>query len=289
MSLYDKSICFIGAGSMAEAIVRGLIGERRVQPGLVTATNRSNMNRLDELGNAYGVRAARDEAARRAAVAEADIVVLAMKPKDAAAAIAALKPAFHPGQLIVSVIAGLSIATIAAMLPPDTPVVRTMPNTSSMIGLGATGVSYSVDVTVRQRELAREMFESIGIVCEVEEQLLDIVTGVSGSGPAYIYYVMEAMIAGGVRGGLDEATARALTLQTVRGAAEMVHQTGEEPSELRAKVTSPNGTTQAALELMTADGVDRSITSAVMRAAERAGELGAAIAASLADDKPSSH
>ena len=288
MSLYEKCICFIGAGSMAEAVVRGLIGERRVQPGLITVTNRANLARLDELGNAYGVRAARDEASRLQAVAEADIVVLAMKPKDVAAAVAALKPAFHPGQLIVSVIAGLSIETIAAMLLPDMPVVRTMPNTSSMIGLGATGISYSVDVTVRQRELAREMFESIGVVCEVEEQLLDIVTGVSGSGPAYIYYVMEAMIAGGVRGGLDEATARALTLQTVRGAAEMVRQTGEEPAVLRAKVTSPNGTTQAALELMTAAGVDRSIAGAVTRAAERAGELGTEIAASLAGNKPAS-
>lgn len=280
-SLSEQNIYFIGAGSMSEAIVRGLTKLDSVNPEQITMTNRGNQERLLELNLAYGVSYSLDEEQRKQAISRADIIVLAMKPKDAAAAIRMYHASLRTSQLIISVIAGLSIPSIEKLAGIPLPIVRSMPNTSSTIGLGATGISYSINASVEQQKLARDIFECIGIVCEVEEAALDIVTGVSGSGPAYIYYIMEAMIAGGISGGLDATTARLLTVQTVLGAANMVLQTEENPADLRKKVTSPGGTTQAALELMSTNGVADHISNAVLRAAERAGELGTAIAAQI--------
>jgi pyrroline-5-carboxylate reductase len=153
-------------------------------------------------------------------------------------------------------------------------IVRTMPNTSSTIGLGATGISFSSTVSNGQRLLAETMFQSIGLTAVVEEPLLDAVTGVSGSGPAYVYYLMEAMIEAGLSLGLSEEAARELTVQTVLGAAHMVKATNENPAELRRKVTSPNGTTQAAIETLDAHSFSQAVVRAIGRAAERAGEMG---------------
>ncbi len=263
---------------MAEAIIRGLISQQRVQPSHVYVLGRAQSDRPMALAEQYGIMPATSEQAKIDALIASDIVVLAMKPKDAAEAIRAYRGGFHDGQLIISVIAGLSIAGIEQLLALPLPVARTMPNTSSTIGLGATGISYSVLIDDRLKQLAREIFESIGIVREVPEQQLDIVTGVSGSGPAYVYYFVEAMIAGGVAGGLDEQTARTLAIQTLIGAAEMLRQTNGDPAQLRRKVTSPNGTTQAAIELMQAHRVGPAIEQAVLRSAERAAEIGQAIA-----------
>lgn len=273
------NLCFYGAGSMAEAIVRGLIEKRVARPEEIVMINRQNGGRLQELADRYGVRTAGDAAARERALREAGLIVLGMKPKDAVEALSAARPLLDR-QLIVSVIAGLGIATIEKLIGRPMPVARTMPNTSSTIGLGATGVSFSAEVDPDQRKLVLDMFGAVGIVAEVEESRLDIVTGVSGSGPAYIYYMMEAMIAGGIAGGLSAQTARELTLQTVLGAAQMVRLTGEDPADLRRKVTSPNGTTQAALETLDRHAFAEGVHGAVLRAAERAGEMGRAIAAS---------
>lgn len=277
-SLSNKKICFIGGGSMAEAIIRGLVGQNTMIPASISVLGRDNIEKLNSLAGKYGITPVTGMQNKLAAAAGADIVVLSMKPKDAAEALAEYRGSLRQDQLIVSVIAGLSLASIAKLLGFVPPIVRTMPNTSSSIGLGATGISYNEAVDGGHRLAAQTIFESIGMVFEVEEQKLDIVTGVSGSGPAYIYYFVESMTAGGVAGGLDEAAARQLTVQTLLGAAEMLRQTGEDPAELRRKVTSPNGTTQAALELMANAAVGESITKAVLRSAERAGEIGAEIA-----------
>ncbi|PYI54860.1 pyrroline-5-carboxylate reductase [Paenibacillus flagellatus] len=274
----DKRIVFVGAGSMAEAILRGLIERRIADPDRIVAVNRQDEARLADLRDKYGIRTARMPEQRDRYIREADVVVLSMKPKDAPSGIADIRRLLRPDQLIVSVIAGLSIATIERLLGGPYPVVRTMPNTSSTIGLGATGISFSAAVSAGQRETGLALFRAIGEVCAVDEERLDIVTGVSGSGPAYIYYVMEAMIAAGVEGGLSEEEARQLTVQTVLGAAQMVKTTNESPKELRRKVTSPNGTTQAAIELMEANRVGEAVSRAVLRAAERAREMGAAMA-----------
>ncbi|MFC3801333.1 pyrroline-5-carboxylate reductase [Cohnella sp. GCM10012308] len=276
--LAHSKICFYGAGSMAEAIIRGLVDTGTAPAGNIAVFNRSNASRLAELHGRYGVLTADSEAARQDALLTSDVIVLAMKPKDAAAALKALAPTLRTEQLIVSLIAGLSIETIRGLTSANQSVVRTMPNTSSSIGLGATGIAFSEGLAEEAQRLALDMFGAVGIAQVVEERLLEAVTAVSGSGPAYIYFVMEAMIAAGVAQGLTPEAAHELTVQTVRGAADMVRLTGEQPSELRRKVTSPNGTTQAAIETLQRLGVDEAFSAAMDRCAGRAGELGRAIA-----------
>lgn len=276
-------LCFYGAGSMAEAIVRGLINEKLVEPKRISMLNRQNAERLTELNERYGVQTIVQGSNNEAYLRDADIIFLAMKPKDAAEAIASIKPLTSPKQLFISVIAGLSLSAIEQLLGGKASIVRAMPNTSSTIGLGATGISYSENVTPQQRLLTEAIFSSVGINAVVDESLQQAVTGVSGSGPAYVYYFMESMIASAIQLGLSEEAAKELVTQTVLGAAEMVRYTGEEPAELRRKVTSPNGTTQAALEVMAENRFSETIIQAVKRSAERAGELGAAIERSITE------
>ena len=277
--LADVNITFFGAGSMAEAILRGLVEAKLTEPSRITVLNRQNAQRLRELSQAYGVIPAIEDNHKLDALRTADIIVLGMKPKDAAAAIGSLRQLLRPEQLIVSVIAGLSISTIHHLLDRPQSVVRTMPNTSSTIGLGATGISFSESVTDAQRELSLAIFDAVGMSVVVDEPLIEAVNGVSGSGPAYIYFMMEAMIDAGVQLGLSREAATALTIQTVRGAGEMVKLTGEDPAELRRKVTSPNGTTFAALEVMRQFGFEEGMNKAILRCAERAREMGEAIRA----------
>ncbi|MDF2667749.1 MAG: pyrroline-5-carboxylate reductase [Paenibacillus sp.] len=276
--LSDRHICFVGAGSMAEALFRGLIGRGFIAAERISVVNRNNHERLQQLQQTYGVTTAEGQAEKDRFVREADIVVLAMKPKDAGGAIAELSSLLTDKQLIVSVIAGLSTATIQSLLGGSYNIIRTMPNTSSTIGLGATGVSFSSGVSTDEREMGLALFNAVGSAVVVEESLLEIVTGVSGSGPAYIYYMMEAMMEAGVRGGLTAETARELTIQTVIGAAEMVRVTGEDPAELRRKVTSPNGATQAAIAVLDDHQFSTGVIKSVHRSAERSQEMGAEIA-----------
>jgi pyrroline-5-carboxylate reductase len=279
-SLLSKArIVFVGAGSMAEAIFRGLVEQKITEPQNIYVINRQDQDKLNRIKQQYGVQVTSDPNLREAYIREADVVVVCMKPKDVEASFRNLQPMLNEKQLLISVIAGLSIAKIEALLQTRMPIVRTMPNTSSTIGLGATGISFSEKVLPAQQQLAVSMFEAVGIVSIVEEAKLDIVTGVSGSGPAYVYYFMESMIKAAMEGGLSEEDARALTSQTVLGAARMIQTTGEDPAELRRKVTSPNGTTQAALETLDRHQFSEGIVRAVFRAAERAKELGEQIAA----------
>jgi pyrroline-5-carboxylate reductase len=281
--LSNQKIAFIGAGSMAEALLRGLIDASLLPSDSICVLNRTNRDRLNTLREKYGVRIpeTNDLSERAELVHSSDIVVLAMKPKDVGSGITEFIERLKPNQLIVSVVAGLSIDTIERLLGRSQPIVRTMPNTSSTIGLGATGLAYSSSVSKERRRMAERMFEAVGLAVPVEEDMLNLVTGVSGSGPAYVYYLMESMIAAGIEGGLSEVDARALVLQTVLGAAQMVQSTGENPAVLRAKVTSPNGTTHAAIKVLEQFDFREGVKRAVERAAERAQELGDDIAASV--------
>ncbi|GAB6990247.1 pyrroline-5-carboxylate reductase [Paenibacillus pini] len=276
-TLISQPIAFYGAGSMAEAIVRGLIGRAVVQSTHVTMINRSNNARLEELEHRYNINTSNDPEAKLEILKQSPIIVLAMKPKDAASALREIGPLLSEDQLIISVIAGLTIRTIQDLLGRKQPVARTMPNTSSSIGLGATGASFSKEINEEQRHNVMNLFSAVGTVTIVEEDKLEILTGISGSGPAYIYYMMEAMMAAGIRGGLTPQQCKELTVQTILGAARMVQQTGEEPSALRAKVTSPNGSTQAALETLDQGDFFETVIAAVNRCAERSREMGAAL------------
>ncbi|MEW9669256.1 pyrroline-5-carboxylate reductase [Ammoniphilus sp. 3BR4] len=271
--LSDKKVCFIGAGAMAEAVLAGMLNKRIIKPGAVSITNRSDRFRLDELVYNFGVVA--DANQKESSIQEADILILAMKPKDVESAVKEIKHLTNPNQLIISVVAGITTAFITSLLGHNAPVIRTMPNTSATIGLSSTGMCQGKTATEVHLELARHIFESIGMVAVVEEEQLDAVTGLSGSGPAYVYYLVEAMLAGGVKAGLDEQVARELILQTLIGAAHMLKETGEDPAVLREKVTSPNGTTQAGLDKLRSYRFEEALVACVLRATERSKELGA--------------
>lgn len=273
-AISDLRICFYGAGSMAEALVRSIIHNQLTSPGQISMLNRQNKDRLRELHDRYGIQTVLQGFEHDELLRSADVVLLAMKPKDAADALELLKPLFNENQLIISVIAGLSIETIKSLLGKRMPIVRTMPNTSSTIGLGVTALSYSDEVTETQRLITEQLFGSVGMTEIVEEKMVDRITGISGSGPAYVYYFMEAMTEAAVELGFDSETARRLVVQTFLGASEMMRLTGEDPAELRRKVTSPGGTTQAAIELMAQEGLKETLLKAIFRCVERATEIG---------------
>lgn len=267
----EGRIGFLGAGSISEAMLSGILKKGLLSAKQILVSNRNNQDRLDQLADAYQVQVTQD---RKLLVDTSDILILAMKPKDAAEALMELRGTVRPGQLVISVIAGVATSLIEEWLGVECAIIRTMPNTSSAIGLSATGLACNRYVTEEQLELATRLFESIGTVFTVAEEELDIVTGLSGSGPAYIYYLVEAMVGAGAKAGLCRETARQLTLQTLLGAAHMLLDTSEDPALLRQKVTSPGGTTQAGLEVLQSYQFQEAVTSAILRATERSRELG---------------
>ncbi|MCM3078780.1 MULTISPECIES: pyrroline-5-carboxylate reductase [Brevibacillus] len=268
----EGRIGFLGAGSIAEAMLSGILKKGLLSAEHILVSNRNNQERLDQLADTYQVQVSQD---RKLLVDTSDILILAMKPKDAAEALMELQGTVRPGQLVISVIAGVATSLIEEWLGVQCAIIRTMPNTSSAIGLSATGLACNRFVTEEQLELATRLFEAIGTVFTVAEEELDIVTGLSGSGPAYIYYLVEAMVGAGAKAGLCRETARQLTLQTLLGAAHMLLDTSEDPALLRQKVTSPGGTTQAGLEVLQSYQFQEAVTSAILRATERSRELGA--------------
>jgi len=284
VSFSNMNICFYGAGSMAEAIVKGLIDQELTPKTNISMLNRSNQERQKELHLQYGVQTAMQGKSNEQYLQEAHIIFLAMKPKDAVQALYNLKQSVRPEQLIISVIAGLSISGIQQILGSQVAVVRAMPNTSSTIGLGATGISYSPQVTNEQQLVTETIFQSIGMHAIVDETLQNAITSISGSGPAYFYYVMETMIKGAQLAGFSERQAKELVVQTALGAAQMVQTTQESPAALRTKVTSPNGTTEAALKVMREKGLDQAILAGIKRCEERALEIGQALEEDIKDE-----
>jgi pyrroline-5-carboxylate reductase len=268
----DKKICFVGAGAMAEAILCGLLNKRIVKPGQISVTNKDDRFRLDELVYNFGVVA--DVEQKYTSIKEADILILAMKPKDVTHALTEIKSYTNPGQLVMSVVAGISTDLISSQLGHPGPIIRTMPNTSAIVGLSATGLCAGKTANTEHIELATRIFESIGLVHVTEEDQLDAITGLSGSGPAYVYFLVESMIAGSMEVGLEKEEAKKLILQTLVGATQMLIETKEDPAYLREKVTSPNGTTQAGLDVLRSYHFEEAITKCIQRATERSKELG---------------
>ncbi len=271
-TLHTQRLGFLGAGSIVEAMLSGILKKQLLPAEHILITNRSNRERLQLFAETFGVATHTD---KTDVIRGADILVLAMKPKDAAEACRSFRGLIRQDQVVISVIAGVSTDLIGQWLGVDCPIIRTMPNTSSAVGLSATGIAANAFASDEHLQMATQLFESIGSVYTVAEEELDIVTGLSGSGPAYIYYLVEAMEGAGATAGLSREMARQLTVQTLLGAAQMLIHSSEEPSLLRQKVTSPGGTTQAGLEVLESFRFQQAITSAVLRAAERAKELGA--------------
>lgn len=262
-------IGLIGAGNMAEALLRGLLGRGIVPAAQVWVTNRTNTPRLEFLEARYGVRTTRQ---KHALTAASSIVILAVKPKDMAGALRELNGLLNRDHLVISVAAGIPLRMIEEAVA-GIPVIRAMPNTSAAVQESATVLAAGAGATEAHLAQAERIFRAVGDVAVVDEELLDAVTGLSGSGPAYVYHLLEAMIHAGSALGLDGVLARRLAVQTLVGAARMLAETREDPGELRRQVSSPGGTTMAALQTLEARGFAESVRDAVDRAARRSREL----------------
>ena len=264
-----EKIGFIGAGSMAEAIIAGLIKNGIFQPEQVIVANRSNSKRLEELATKYGIKTTQN---KKELAEESSIIVLAMKPKDVKAGTDGIQGDIDQ-KLIVSVLAGISIDTMKMLLGNQAAIIRAMPNTSATIAKSATAIAASENVTMNQIKKCQTLFEAIGICKLVDENQLDAVTGLSGSGPAYVYFLAEAMEKAASEMGLDPDVAKELLAQTLLGAAEMIASSDKSPSQLRKEVSSPNGTTEAGIKVLQEKGVKDALISCVKRSCERSNEI----------------
>ncbi|UOQ58926.1 pyrroline-5-carboxylate reductase [Leucobacter allii] len=264
----------IGVGSMGGAILAGLRDpEVRIErPIAVTTRSAASAAAFAGSPDVVAHAAETDPEANRRAVRGAAVVVLGVKPWMVVDAVREIAGELAPGAIVVSVAAGIPCAAIEAELPEGTPVVRAMPNTPSQIGLGVTGIAAGAAAGSAEISVVRRLFETVGEVLEVRESQINDVAAVSGSGPAYLYLYAEEMLAAAERRGFDPAQARTLVQQTIRGAAELWAASGEEPAELRRRVTSPKGTTeQAVLVLQDADWgglFDRALAANVRRSEE---------------------
>ncbi|MGN6626285.1 MAG: pyrroline-5-carboxylate reductase [Tepidisphaeraceae bacterium] len=267
-------LAFIGAGNMAEAIARGLLSSQRLAPEQMIAADVSEERRR-VFSSQLKIKAVEQNVD---AVAEAQTILLATKPQQLAAALDGIGKAITEKTLVVSIAAGISTRFIERHLGIGTSwrVVRTMPNTPMLIGQGAVAIAPGKFATKADLAAARKYFDPAAIVIDTTEDKLDAVTALSGSGPAYVFYLIEQMIQAGLELGLTPEQANVLAKQTVLGSAQMARTSQDTPTELRRKVTSPNGTTQAAIESMEAAHVGANIRLAIHAAAKRSAELGAA-------------
>jgi len=265
----QPTIAFIGAGNMAGSLINGLISDG-YDAALISAAD-PNEAQLATLARRTGIRTTTDNAT----AAQADVVVLAVKPQVLEGAARELAPAIRQRRpLVISIAAGIREDALQAWLGGGVPLVRTMPNTPAMIGAGATVLHAGPGVTADQRDTAESVLRAVGLTRWVEdEDQLDAVTALSGSGPAYFFLVLEAMEAAGVRLGLPAETARLLTLQTALGAARMAIESDEDPATLRRRVTSPGGTTERALAVLEQGGLRELFGSALTAARDRSVEL----------------
>ncbi|AIY75920.1 TPA: pyrroline-5-carboxylate reductase ProI [Bacillus tropicus] len=266
-----QNISFLGAGSIAEAIIGGLLHANVVKGEQITVSNRSNETRLQELHKKYGVKGTHN---KKELLTDTNILFLAMKPKDVAEALTPFKEYIHHNLLIITLLAGVSTHSIRNLLEKDIPIIRAMPNTSAAILKSATAISPSKHATKEHIQTAIALFETIGLVSVVEEEDMHAVTALSGSGPAYIYYVVEAMEEAAKEIGLKEDVAKSLILQTMIGAAEMLKASEKHPSILRKEITSPGGTTEAGIEVLQEHKFQQALISCITQAAQRSHNLG---------------
>lgn len=276
--MMSTKVTFIGAGSIAESILSGMLSKQFVAPEQVFMTNHANRDRLRYLKEKYAVQASPD---KKTAADNADIVVLAVKPKDAESALNSIKSFLTADQLVISLMAGVSASYIESTVGLNIPVVRAMPNTSASIGQSATAIAPGKFANHDHVEKAKALFQTVGTVAVVDEADLHAITGLSGSGPAYIYYLIEAMTTAAKEEGLADDTAKQLIIQTLAGAAEMLKTSDESPSELRRKITSPGGTTQAGIETLESYHFQEAVIACVKAATKRSVELGSPFVASV--------
>ncbi len=266
----DRRIACVGAGNMGQAMLQGLVGSRSVAPSKITASDRDRQ-RLRRLHSELKVRTASDN---RKAVAGADTVLLAVKPQILDRVLAEIREPLAAEALVISVAAGIPTAKIEGLLGGKPRVVRAMPNIAATVGASATAICPGRWARRNDMRLATRLFETCGRCTEVEENLMDAVTGLSGTGPMYVFIIIEALSDAGVKVGLGREKATELAIQTVVGAAQMVQQTGRHPIFLKDLVTSPGGTAINALYSMEKTGLRAVLMDAVEVATRRSRELG---------------
>jgi pyrroline-5-carboxylate reductase len=269
--LSGRTIGFIGAGNMAEALIAGMLHGGRVSPRRLLASD-VNASRLSWLHDTYQISIA---ANNRDVAQDADMLVLAVEPQVLDEVLAQIAGAVHEETLIVSVAAGYPIERIAQGLPGAARIVRSMPNTPSHIRQGVTALAYDDQLSAEDAAAAGALFEAIGTVVRTDEHALDAVTGLSGSGPAYVYVMIEALADGGVKAGLPRETAQLLAAQTVYGAARMVSESRDHPGRLKDCLASAGDTTSAGLYELERGGLRAALMSAVEAATHRSRELAA--------------
>jgi pyrroline-5-carboxylate reductase len=270
MDITQHTLAFLGAGNMAEALIRGLLANKAAAPERIIATAR-RPERAAQLAQTYGIVAHTDNVA---ACHGADVVILCVKPQVMERLLLQIAPAIDPRKLLISVAAGVPVRVMERKLGAGARIVRAMPNTPSLVGKGACAVAPGEHATEDDLRLATAIFDAVGITVTVDETLLDAVTGLSGSGPAYIFLVIEALSDAGVKVGLPRYTALKLAAQTVLGSAALLIETDAHPGQLKDQVTSPGGTAIAGLHTLEAGGLRTTLMNAVEAATRRAQELG---------------
>lgn len=269
-----QHVSFLGCGSMNGAILTGLL-TAGLPPGQVTATVRDPQKAAD-LSERHGVTvlsSTEDAGANRQAAQAADVVLLGVKPVGILDLAREISPALKTGTVVISVAAAISIAMLEAALPEGQPVIRSMPNTPSSLGRGVLSISAGTHATAELMDRARAILSAAGTVVEIPEDQVDALSAVSGSGPAYAFYLAEAMAAAGVKLGLDEDLAKLLAIETVAGAGYMLAEEGADATALRKAVTSPNGTTERAIATFDEQGLPDIVAAGARAAAERAAAI----------------
>ena len=267
--LANHTIGFIGAGNMAEALIRGLVRGGHVPAGRITASG-PRRERLDELARGYGIAVTTDNRE----VAHAQLVVLSVKPQILDKVLREVGAELRPGTLVVSIAAGVDTESIEDAIADGVRVVRAMPNTPALVGAGATAIAPGKHASEADLATAKALFDAVGITVVLDEHHLDAVTGLSGSGPAYIFLILEALSDAGVKVGLSRRNAQQLAAQTVLGSAKMLLETDEHVGRLKDMVTSPGGTAIAGLHTLEEGGLRTTLINAVETATRRARELG---------------
>ncbi len=277
MSVGQRVVGFLGAGNMAGALIKGLCHAAVVSPQSILASDVKS-DRLKQLETTHNIRVTTDN---HALVRESDILVLAVKPQVVDKVLSAIGAEIKPETLLISVAAGVPLEALEARLPKHAHVIRAMPNTPATALAGATAISAGTHATDADMDAARALFEAVGRVVTLDESLLDAVTGLSGSGPAYVMLIIEALADGGVKMGLHRDTALLLAAQTVYGSAKLLLETGEHPGRLKDNVTSPGGTAIAGLHTLESGGLRTTLINAVETATLRAAALGAEMSKKL--------
>lgn len=276
----NQTIGFLGAGNMSSALIRGILASGQVEPAQVRASDVS-VERLEKLHKQHGIETTKNNLEL---VRWASVLVFSVKPQVIDRVVKETASAFGPETLAISIAAGIPIAAFERRLPPNTRVVRAMPNTAAIALAGATAIAPGSHATEEDMALAKQIFDAVGRTVVLDESLIDAVTGLSGSGPAYIMLIIEALADGGVKVGLHRETALLLAAQTVYGSAKLQLDTGEHPGRLKDMVTSPGGTAIAGLHTLESGGLRRTLIDAVEVSTARAQELGQAMSRKLDEE-----